>query len=70
MGALFGLAFASPPVHKTLGLPHILTRRLIKQKARHHGVIFTGGKNGYRLKVVSYREFRRFAPHLHLITLI
>ena len=35
--ALFGLAFASPPSRKDLSSPHILTRRLIKQKARHHG---------------------------------
>ena len=36
LDALFGLAFASPPFRKNLGLPHILTRRLIKQKARPH----------------------------------
>ena len=40
MAALFGLAFASPPVQKTLGSPRILTRRLIKQKARHHPALF------------------------------
>ena len=34
--AHFGLAFASPPSHKDLGLPLTITRRLIKQKARHH----------------------------------
>jgi len=34
--ALFGLAFASPPPQKGLGLPLTITRRLIKQKARHH----------------------------------
>jgi hypothetical protein len=34
--ALFGLAFAAPPTHKVLGLPLTITRRLIKQKARHH----------------------------------
>ena len=32
--AHFGLAFASPPAHNALGLPLIVTRRLIKQKAR------------------------------------
>ena len=34
--ALFGLAFAPPPVQKTLSLPQRVTRRLIKQKARGH----------------------------------
>jgi hypothetical protein len=34
--ALFGLAFAAPPSQKDLGLPLTITRRLIKQKARHH----------------------------------
>src|SRR5437899_2781231 len=34
--ALLGLAFASPPFQKNLGSPLIVTRRLIKQKARHH----------------------------------
>src|ERR1043166_2725230 len=34
--AHFGLAFATPPPHKGLGLPLTITRRLIKQKARHH----------------------------------
>src|SRR5260370_24084676 len=33
--ALLGLAFASPPAQTTLGSPLIVTRRLIKQKARH-----------------------------------
>ena len=35
MFALFGLAFATPASQKDLSLPLILTRRLIKQKARH-----------------------------------
>src|SRR5207247_8533939 len=34
--AHFGLAFASPPFQKNLGSPLTVTRRLIKQKARHH----------------------------------
>src|SRR6266403_5467422 len=34
--ALLGLAFASPPAQNALGLPLTVTRRLIKQKARHH----------------------------------
>ena len=34
--ALFGLAFATPSSRKDLSLPQMLTRRLIKQKARHH----------------------------------
>src|SRR5437870_6227605 len=34
--AHFGLAFASPPAQNALGSPLIITRRLIKQKARHH----------------------------------
>src|SRR5437588_8592043 len=34
--AHFGLAFASHPAQNALGLPLIVTRRLIKQKARHH----------------------------------
>src|ERR1700674_141294 len=36
MFAHFGLAFASPPAQNALGSPLIITRRLIKQKARHH----------------------------------
>jgi hypothetical protein len=34
--ARLGLAFAAPAPQKGLGLPQTLTRRLIKQKARHH----------------------------------
>src|SRR5438105_8339929 len=34
--AHFGLAFASPPAQNALGSPLIVTRRLIKQKARGH----------------------------------
>src|SRR5207237_10151046 len=34
--ALLGLAFASPPAQNALGSPLTVTRRLIKQKARHH----------------------------------
>jgi len=63
--ALFGLAFASPASQKDLSLLHILTRRLIKQKARHHRFIFTEGKNwlsvkGYWLLVIGI--LWRFAP--------
>ena len=36
MVAHFGLAFASPPAQNALGSPLIVTRRLIKQKARGH----------------------------------
>src|SRR3954465_8596967 len=36
MFAHFGLAFASPPSQNDLGSPLIVTRRLIKQKARYH----------------------------------
>ena len=36
MFAHFGLAFAPPPDHKPFGTPQTITRRLIKQKARHH----------------------------------
>ena len=36
MFALFRLGFPTPPSRKDLGLPQILTRRLIKQKARSH----------------------------------
>ncbi len=38
MVAHFGLAFASPPAQNALGSPLTLTRRLIKQKARHHRI--------------------------------
>ena len=49
--ALFGLAFASPASQKDLSLPHILTRRLIKQKARHHPALFNAWKAiGKRLR--------------------
>ena len=34
--ALFALGFPSPPVHKTLGSPRTITRRLIMQKAGRH----------------------------------
>jgi hypothetical protein len=34
--ALLGLGFPTPTIQKILSLPHILTRRLIKQKARGH----------------------------------
>src|SRR5215472_10877025 len=40
--AHFGLAFASPPFQKNLGSPLIVTRRLIKQKARHNRAISDG----------------------------
>src|SRR5439155_22281096 len=36
LNAHFVLAFASPPVQKTLGLPRTITRRLIMQKASGH----------------------------------
>jgi hypothetical protein len=36
--AHFGLAFASPPAQNALGSPRTVTRRLIKQKARHYRV--------------------------------
>src|SRR5438270_13611376 len=36
MFAHFGLAFASPPAQNALSSPLIVTRRLIKPKARHH----------------------------------
>src|SRR5450631_3710138 len=42
MVAHFGLAFASPPSQNDLGLPLTITRRLIKQKARHHRAISKG----------------------------
>ena len=34
--ALLALGFPSPPVHRTLGWPLIITRRLIMQKASSH----------------------------------
>ena len=34
--ALLALGFPSPSVQRTLGWPLTITRRLIKQKARHH----------------------------------
>ena len=43
MGAHFGLAFASPPSHNDLSLPLTITRRLIKQKARHPQLQFYPG---------------------------
>ena len=55
--ALFGLGFPTPASRKELSSLHILTRRLIKQKARYHRVIFTFSKNepsviGYWLLVI------------------
>src|SRR5438128_10447902 len=61
--AHFGLAFASPPAQNALGSPLIVTRRLIKQKARHHQLapaltpckhIITG--------TISLRSQRSFSP--------
>ena len=40
--ALFRLAFATPPVHKTLSLQHSVTRRTIMQKVRRHPFIPEG----------------------------
>jgi hypothetical protein len=60
--ALFGLAFAAPPPQKGLGLPHALTRRLIKQKARHHR---QGALTPCRHMVsgsISLRSQRFFSP--------
>src|SRR5436309_5066113 len=42
--ALLGLAFASPPAQNALGSPLTVTRRLIKQKARHHRAISDGSE--------------------------
>src|SRR5450432_2061402 len=39
LGALFGLAFASAPVHSTLTLLTTVSRRIIMQKARRHPAI-------------------------------
>jgi hypothetical protein len=38
LDALFALAFASPPVKRTLGWPRTITRRLIMQKAGRHAL--------------------------------
>ena len=43
LNAHFGLAFASPPPQKGLSLPLTITRRLIKQKARHPQLQFYPG---------------------------
>src|SRR5947199_10193814 len=49
--AHFGLAFASPPAQNALGSPLIVTRRLIKQKARYYRVCSADPQ----LSVISYR---------------
>ncbi len=61
--ALFGLAFASAPPRKGLALPRTLTRRLIKQKARHRSI--AGALTLCRLTVsgsFSLRSQRFFSP--------
>ena len=78
MGAHFGLAFASPPAQNALGLPLIVTRRLIKQKARHHpasstnSVIFEVTKHSRRsLLLLLFRISRSswaLTPCKHIIS--
>ena len=61
--ALFGLAFAPPPPQKGLGLPHALTRRLIKQKARHHPASRTLTPCRHMVSgSISLRSRRNFSP--------
>ena len=63
--ALFGLAFATAAFRKNLALPQTLTRRLIKQKARHCP---RRALTLCRLTVagsVSLRSQRFFSPFLH-----
>src|SRR6266404_9870601 len=58
--AHFGLAFASPPTQNVLGSPLIITRRLIKQKARHHRVCSADRwVISYRLLVNGEARFAR-----------
>ena len=47
--AHFALAFASPPVHKTLGWPLTITRRLIMQKASSHSL-----RSSYTLYAIGF----------------
>jgi len=66
VGALFGLAFASPALHKSLSSPHIPTRRLIKQKARHHRPKPALTPCGHTVSgSVSLRSQRFFSPFPH-----
>jgi hypothetical protein len=51
LDALFTLAFASPPVHKTLGSPRTITRRLIMQKASSHPL-----RGSYTLYAIGFRS--------------
>src|SRR5207245_11461690 len=76
--AHFGLAFASPPAQNALGSPLIVTRRLIKQKARHHpasstnSVIFEVTKHSRRsLLLLLFRISRSswaLTPCKHIIS--
>src|SRR5205085_1299824 len=67
MFAHFGLAFASPPAQNALGSPLIITRRLIKQKARHHQLApaLTPCKHiiSGTISLLSQRFFSAFARH-------
>jgi hypothetical protein len=55
--ALFALGFPSPPVHKTLGSPRTITRRLIMQKASSHPALRPGS---YTLYAIGCRYY--FTP--------
>src|SRR5215472_5468101 len=57
--AHFGLAFASPPAQNALGLPLIVTRRLIMQKARHNRAISDGPRIfDFRLSIADLKSWR------------
>ncbi len=51
LDALFTLAFASPPVQRTLGSPRTITRRLIMQKASSHTL-----RCSYTLYAIGFRS--------------
>ena len=55
LGAHFVLAFASPPLQKSLGLPLIITRRLIMQKAGCHSL-----RSSNTLYAIGFRYY--FTP--------
>src|SRR5207237_9661892 len=63
MFAHFGLPFASPPAQNALGSPLIVTRRLIKQKARGHQLAPASTPCKHIISgTISLRSQRFFSP--------
>ena len=63
LNALFRLAFATAPVLNTLALPHTVTRRLIKQKARGQAGLRRTVDNALPLLVSARFQVLFHSPH-------